>query len=98
MSETQLTKLIFGIFLSVGSAVLLLIAFKLYYKYLVQEKKCTAKNTTMTISITIGLGLGVLFREHGRRYRSRYDDRHCCGSVRRIGCQCVERKKGWGKR
>ena len=38
MSEIQITKLVFGIFLSVGSAVLLLIAFKLYYKYLVQHR------------------------------------------------------------
>ena len=45
MREIQTIKLVFGIFLSVGSAVLLLIAFKLYYKYLIQEKKCTAKRS-----------------------------------------------------
>ena len=52
MSEIQITKLVFGIFLSVGSAVLLLIAFKLYYKYLVQEKKCTAKTVGTVVRYT----------------------------------------------
>lgn len=31
MSETQIIKLVFGIFLSLGTAVLLLITFKLYF-------------------------------------------------------------------
>ena len=52
MSEIQIIKLVFGIFLSVGSAVLLLIAFKLYYKYLVQEKKCTAKTVGTVVRYT----------------------------------------------
>ena len=52
MSEIQIIKLVFGIFLSVGSAVLLLIAFKLYYKYLVQEKKCTAKTIGTVVRYT----------------------------------------------
>ena len=54
MSETQIIKLVFGIFLSVGSAVLLLIAFKLYYKYLIQEKKCTAKTVGTVVRLYIG--------------------------------------------
>ena len=53
MSEIQITKLVFGIFLSVGSAVLLLIAFKLYYKYLIQEKKCTAKTVGTVVRYTL---------------------------------------------
>ena len=52
MSETQTIKFVFGIFLSVGSAVLLLIAFKLYYKYLMQEKKCTAKAVGTVVRYT----------------------------------------------
>ena len=52
MNETQIIKLVFGIFLSVGSAVLLLIAFKLYYKYLIQEKKCTAKTVGTVVRYT----------------------------------------------
>ena len=53
MREIQIIKLVFGIFLSVGSAVLLLVAFKLYYKYLVQEKKCTAKTVGTVVRYTI---------------------------------------------
>ena len=41
MDEIQIIKSIFGIFLSLGAAVLMLIAFRLYYKYLVQEKRKT---------------------------------------------------------
>lgn len=53
MSETQIIKLVFGIFLSLGSAILLLIAFKLYDKYLVQEKKWTAKTVEMVVRYTL---------------------------------------------
>ena len=52
MSETQITKLVFGIFLSVGSVVLLLIDSKLYCKYQVQEKKCTAKTFGTVVRYT----------------------------------------------
>lgn len=41
MDEIQIVRLIFGIFLSLGTAVLVLIAFRLYYKYLMQEKRET---------------------------------------------------------
>ena len=53
MNEIQITNLVFGIFLSVGTAVLLLIAFKLYYKYLIQEKKCTAKTVGTVMRYTM---------------------------------------------
>lgn len=53
MSKTQIIKLVFGIFLSLGSAILLLIAFKLYDKYLVQEKKCIAKTVGMIVRYTL---------------------------------------------
>lgn len=43
MEEIQIIKIVFGILLSLGTIVLFLIAFKLYYKYLIQEKKCTNK-------------------------------------------------------
>lgn len=43
MHEMQTIRMIFC-FLSAGTAVLLLIAFELYCKYLMQEKKCTAKS------------------------------------------------------
>ena len=53
MDEIQSIKIIFGIFLSLGTAVLLLIAFKLYYKYLIQEKKCTAKTVGTVVRYTM---------------------------------------------
>lgn len=51
MSETQIIKVVFSIFLSSGSAVLLLIAFKLYYKYLVQEKNAPPKRSEQSCGI-----------------------------------------------
>ena len=45
MSDIEITKIIFGIFLSLGSAVLFFLSFKLYYRYLVQKKRCTEKTT-----------------------------------------------------
>ena len=51
MDEIQITKLVFGIFLSVGSAVLLPIAFKLYYKYLIQEKSVPPKRSERSCGI-----------------------------------------------
>ena len=36
-------NIVFGTLLSLGSLVLFIIAFKVYYKYLIQEKRCTSK-------------------------------------------------------
>ncbi len=44
MSETLIIKIEFGILLSIGSFVLFVLAFKLFYKYLIQEKRCTSKS------------------------------------------------------
>ena len=38
MQETQIIKIVFGIFLTIFAIVLFIIAFKVYYKYLIQEK------------------------------------------------------------
>lgn len=43
MSEILVIKIIFGILLSLGAMVLLFLSFKLFYKYLIQEKRCTSK-------------------------------------------------------
>ena len=43
MSDIEIIKIVFGIFLSLGSAVLFFLSFKLYYRYLVQKKRCTEK-------------------------------------------------------
>ena len=43
MKDVFVIKLIFGIMLTFGGYLLLFLAFKLYYKYLIQEKRCTSK-------------------------------------------------------
>ncbi len=43
MSEILIIKIVFGILLSTGTLVLFVLAFKLFYKYLIQEKRCTSK-------------------------------------------------------
>ncbi len=43
MSEILIIKIVFGILLSIGTLVLFVLAFKLFYKYLIQEKRCTSK-------------------------------------------------------
>lgn len=43
MSEILIIKIVFGILLSIGSFVLFVLAFKLFYKYIIQEKRCTSK-------------------------------------------------------
>ena len=43
MQDTEIIKIIFGIFLSTFSITSYIIAFTLFYKYLFQEKHCTDK-------------------------------------------------------
>lgn len=43
MSEILIIKIVFGIFLSIGSLVLFILSFKLFYKYIIQEKRCISK-------------------------------------------------------
>lgn len=63
MSELGIIKIIFGIFLTIGFLVLLFIAFKLYYKYLIQETKCKIKTKGIVKKYTLasrgGEGSGV---------------------------------------
>lgn len=53
MSEIEIIKLVFGILLSIGSFVLIFLAFFLAYKYLVQEKKCTEKTKGKVVKYTL---------------------------------------------
>ena len=49
MTETEIIKLVFGLFLGVGGGVLLLLAFTVGYRYLVLEQRCTCRtNGTVT--------------------------------------------------
>ena len=49
MTETEIIKLVFGLFLGVGGGVLLLLAFTVGYRYLVMEQRYTCRtNGTVT--------------------------------------------------
>ena len=43
MSDIEIIKIVFGLLGAVGFIVLLFISFKLFYPYLIQEKRCIAK-------------------------------------------------------
>lgn len=53
MDEILVTKIIFGILLTVGSFVLFLLSYLLFYKYIVQEKRCTAKTKGVVRKYTL---------------------------------------------
>ena len=75
MSEIEIIKLVFGIMLSVGSIVLFVLAYKLSYKYLVQEKRCSSKVKGVVKRYTLasrgnGIFLPVVgYNVNGRGYR-----------------------------
>ena len=43
MTDIEIIKLVFGILLGIGGLVLVVLAFLIGYKYLVQESRCTAR-------------------------------------------------------
>jgi len=43
MSENDVIKIVFGLLLSLGAIVLFFLSFKVFYGYMVQEKRCTQK-------------------------------------------------------
>jgi len=53
MNEIVIIKIIFGILLSLGSLILFVLSFKLYYKYLIQEKRCTSKTKGIVKKYTL---------------------------------------------
>ena len=53
MQEIQIIKIVFGIFLTIFSIVLFIIAFKVYYKYLIQEKRCKARTKGIVKKYTL---------------------------------------------
>ena len=53
MAEIIIIKIVFGIMFSIGTLILLVIAFKLYYKYLVQEKRCLKKTKGIVKKYTL---------------------------------------------
>lgn len=54
MDKIVIIKIIFGSLLSIGAFVLLLLAYLLFYKYIVQEKRCTAKTKGIVKKYTLG--------------------------------------------
>lgn len=54
MNEIIIIKIIFGSLSSVGAFVLLLLAYLLFYKYIVQEKRCTEKTKGVVKRYTLG--------------------------------------------
>lgn len=53
MQETQIIRIVFGIFLTIFAIVLFIIAFKVYYKYLIQEKRCKARTKGIVKKYTL---------------------------------------------
>ena len=78
MEETEIIKIVFGIFLTIFSVVLFIIAFKVYYKYLIQEKRCKARTKGIVKKYTLanrggehsGVHLPIIYYEvNGKEYK-----------------------------
>ena len=75
MSDIEIAKLVFGIMLSVGAIVLFVLAHKLSYKYLIQEKRCSSKIKGVIRKYTLasrgnGIFLPVVFYNvNGKEYK-----------------------------
>ena len=78
MEDIVVIKIVFGIMLSLGGLVLLFLAFRLFYRYLVQEKRCTAKTRGVVCRYTLasrggqnsGVHLPVVsYTVNGKAYR-----------------------------
>ena len=78
MEETTIIKIVFGIFLTIFSVVLFIIAFKVYYKYLIQEKRCKARTKGIVKKYTLanrggehsGVHLPIVYYEvKGKEYK-----------------------------
>ncbi len=74
MSEIMITKIVFGIFLSIGGVVLIFLAFKIYYKYLIMEKRCVSKTKGIVKKYTLvnygGVHLPIVYYEvNGQEYK-----------------------------
>jgi hypothetical protein len=75
MSDIAIIKLVFGIMLSAGSVVLFTLTYKLFYKYLIQESRCTSKTRGTVKKYTAasrgnGVFLPVVFYNvNGKEYK-----------------------------
>ena len=78
MTNLEIIKIVFGTLLSLGAIVLFLLAFTLFYKYLIQEKRCTNRTTGIVKKYTLlshggdksGIHLPVVFYNvNGKEYK-----------------------------
>ena len=106
MTETEIIKLVFGLFLGVGGGVLLLLAFTVGYRYLVIEQRCTCRtNGTVTGYSAVSYGgegsavhlpvarytvEGQEYRVTGPRYRG-YVTRTVSTPFAENTCRCYEK-------
>lgn len=106
MTETEIIKLVFGLFLGVGGGVLLLLAFTVGYRYLVMERRCTCRtNGTVTGYSAASYGgegsavhlpvvsytvEGQQYRVTGPRYRG-YVSRTVRTPLAGNACRCYEK-------
>ena len=75
MDERMILALVFGVLLTTGGAVLLFLTFKVGWKYMVQEKRCTAKITGVVKKYGMssgGVSAAIVFFEvDGKTYKAR---------------------------
>lgn len=74
MSDMEIIKIIFGVFLTLGGILLIVLAFKFLYKYLIQEKRCTSKTEGIIKRYSFvsngGLHLPIVYYEvDGKEYK-----------------------------
>ena len=75
MSDMEIIKLVFGIMLSIETIVLFILAYKLSYKYLIQEKRCSSQTKGVVNRYTAasrgdGIFLPVVFYTvNGKEYK-----------------------------
>lgn len=106
MTDLEIIRLVFGIFLGLGGAVLLLLAFTVGYKYLVMEQRCTCRtNGTVTGYNAVSYGgegsavhlpavrytvEGQEYQVTGPRYRG-YVTRTVSTPFAENACRCYEK-------
>lgn len=106
MTDLEIIRLVFSIFLGLGGAVLLLLAFTVGYKYLVMEQRCTCRtNGTVTGYGAVSYGgegsavhlpavrytvEGQVYRVTGPRYRG-YVTRTVSTPFAENSCRCYEK-------
>ena len=106
MTETEIIKLVFGLFLGVGGDVLLLLAFTVGYRYLVMEQRCTCRtngtvtgysavcyggeNSAVHLPVVRYTAEGREYRVTGPRYRG-YVSRTVRTPLAGNACRCYEK-------